>query len=58
MVLRLKAKKDSASECNGREILLHEMPEKSVEQNTSMIPKQHVGLRQEYRPKTCHMRGT
>jgi len=44
MVLRLKAKKDSASECKGREILLHETPEKSVANNTSMIPTQHVGL--------------
>jgi len=44
MVLRSKAKKDSVSECKGREILPHETPEKSAINNTLIIPTPHVDL--------------
>jgi len=42
MVLRWKAKKDSVSECKGSEILPHETPEKSVINNTIIIPTPRV----------------
>jgi len=42
MALRSKAKKDSVSECKGREILPHETPEKYFVNNTTMIPTPHV----------------
>jgi len=44
MVLRWKAKKDSVSECKGSEILPHETPEKSVINNTIIIPTPRVDL--------------
>jgi len=61
MVLRSNAKKDSVSECKGREILLPEPPEKSVTNNTIRIPTPHddltSGVPTETDSATCHMRG-
>jgi len=44
MVVRLKAKKDSVSECKGREILAPETSKKSFVNNKTMTSTPHVDL--------------